>query len=170
MEIRGAYTLENRGSVAIDKIHLATSSEVETGPVSFDRSADVVTAGPDVDKRYYCDWSAIDPSVFGTLFERGMDPGKRSQLGAHYTSREDIETLVEPVVVQPLRREWAEVRRVVETLLATGKKDPTEKDRGKLPEGGLQGPALRKARVESDLILRRFWERLEQATEQPLSA
>ncbi len=37
------------------------------------------------------DWSEVDPSIFGTLFERGMDPGKRSQLGAHYTSREDIE-------------------------------------------------------------------------------
>jgi hypothetical protein len=30
-------------------------------------------------------WSAIDPSIFGTLFERGLDPAKRSQLGAHYT-------------------------------------------------------------------------------------
>lgn len=106
------------------------------------------------------DWSAIDPSVFGTLFERGMDPDKRSQLGAHYTSREDIETLVEPVVMQPLRREWNEVRRVVENLLATGKKDPTDKDRAKVPTEGLQGGVLRKARLESDLILRRFWERL----------
>ena len=106
------------------------------------------------------DWSAIDPSIFGTLFERGMDPDKRSQLGAHYTSREDIETLVEPVVMQPLRREWAEVRRVVENLLATGKKDPMDKDRAKVPAEGLQGGVLRKARLESDLILRRFWERL----------
>ena len=39
------------------------------------------------------DWSAIDPSIFGTLFERGLDPSNRAQLGAHYTSREDIETL-----------------------------------------------------------------------------
>ncbi|MCY7386504.1 MAG: hypothetical protein LH481_00295, partial [Burkholderiales bacterium] len=31
------------------------------------------------------DWSAIEPSIFGTLFERGLDPAKRSQLGAHYT-------------------------------------------------------------------------------------
>ncbi len=30
-------------------------------------------------------WSAIDVSIFGTLFERGLDPSKRSQLGAHYT-------------------------------------------------------------------------------------
>jgi len=28
------------------------------------------------------DWSAIEPSIFGTLFERSLDPGKRSQLGA----------------------------------------------------------------------------------------
>ncbi|MGA2567840.1 MAG: type IIL restriction-modification enzyme MmeI, partial [Pseudolabrys sp.] len=31
------------------------------------------------------DWAEIDPSILGTLFERGLDPGKRSQLGAHYT-------------------------------------------------------------------------------------
>ena len=31
------------------------------------------------------DWADIDPSIFGTLFERGLDPSKRSQLGAHYT-------------------------------------------------------------------------------------
>jgi hypothetical protein len=33
------------------------------------------------------DWGAIKPSIFGTLFERGLDPDKRSQLGAHYTGR-----------------------------------------------------------------------------------
>ena len=29
-------------------------------------------------------WEAIEPSIFGTLFERSLDPDKRSQLGAHY--------------------------------------------------------------------------------------
>lgn len=52
------------------------------------------------------DWSDIDPSIFGTLFERGLDPSKRSQLGAHYTDRDKIMLLVEPVIVQPLRAEW----------------------------------------------------------------
>ncbi len=33
------------------------------------------------------DWSSIDPSILGTLFERGLDPDKRSQLGAHYTAK-----------------------------------------------------------------------------------
>lgn len=56
------------------------------------------------------DWGAVDASIFGTLLERGMDPDRRSQLGAHYTSRADIETLIEPVVMQPLRREWEGVR------------------------------------------------------------
>jgi len=57
------------------------------------------------------DWSNIEPSIFGTLFERSLDPAKRSQLGAHYTSREDILLIVEPVLMAPLRRRWEEVRR-----------------------------------------------------------
>lgn len=52
------------------------------------------------------DWSAIEPSIFGTLFERGLDPAKRSQLGAHYTGKSDIMLIVEPVLMAPLRREW----------------------------------------------------------------
>jgi type I restriction-modification system DNA methylase subunit len=52
------------------------------------------------------DWGAIKPSIFGTLFERGLDPAKRSELGAHYTGEEDILLIVEPVLMAPLRREW----------------------------------------------------------------
>jgi hypothetical protein len=64
------------------------------------------------------DWRRIEPSIFGTLFERGLDPAKRSQLGAHYTSREDIELIVEPVVMQPLRRRWEAVKDEAAPLLA----------------------------------------------------
>lgn len=71
------------------------------------------------------DWRAVDPSIFGTLFERGLDPDQRAQLGAQYTSREDIETLIEPVVLRPLRREWVEARDEAEALLAK----PTPKSR-----------------------------------------
>jgi hypothetical protein len=28
-------------------------------------------------------WARIEPAIFGTLFERGLDPGKRALLGAH---------------------------------------------------------------------------------------
>ena len=33
------------------------------------------------------DWAEIDPAIMGTLFEQGLDSGKRAQLGAHYTDR-----------------------------------------------------------------------------------
>ena len=56
------------------------------------------------------DWSEIDPSILGTLFERGLDPEKRSQLGAHYTDRDKIMQIIEPVVTRPLLKEWEKAR------------------------------------------------------------
>jgi type II restriction/modification system DNA methylase subunit YeeA len=63
------------------------------------------------------DWSDIDPSILGTLFERGLDPAKRSQLGAHYTDRDKIMQIVNPVIVEPLLAEWAEVKAQIEAQL-----------------------------------------------------
>ena len=59
-------------------------------------------------------WADVEPAIFGTLFERVLDPDVRAALGAHYTSRADIETLVEPVLMAPLRREWESVREAAE--------------------------------------------------------
>ena len=70
------------------------------------------------------DWRSVDPTIFGTLFERGLDPAKRSQLGAHFTGIEDIELVVDAVVMTPLRRDWEETKATIESLLATGKKVP----------------------------------------------
>ncbi|AUB80318.1 class I SAM-dependent DNA methyltransferase [Candidatus Thiodictyon syntrophicum] len=64
------------------------------------------------------DWSAIEPSIFGTLFERGLDPDKRSQLGAHYTDRGSIMRLVDPVVLDPLRDEWTARKGEIEAVMA----------------------------------------------------
>jgi type II restriction/modification system DNA methylase subunit YeeA len=63
------------------------------------------------------DWSEVEPSIFGTLFVRGLDPDRRSQLGAQYTDRESILRLVEPVLVAPLRREFEEVKARIVGLL-----------------------------------------------------
>jgi hypothetical protein len=52
------------------------------------------------------DWSEIDPAIMGTLFERGLDESKRTQLGAHYTDRTKIGILVDEVVRKPLAAEW----------------------------------------------------------------
>ena len=62
-------------------------------------------------------WRNIEPSILGTLFERALDASKRSQLGAHYTSAEDIMLVVEPVVLAPLRREWEAARQEIEACL-----------------------------------------------------
>ena len=63
------------------------------------------------------DWSEIDPSILGTLFERGLDPSKRSQLGAHYTDRDKIMRIIEPVVIRPWLAEWEAVKaRIADSL------------------------------------------------------
>ncbi|MDG4597941.1 MAG: class I SAM-dependent DNA methyltransferase [Candidatus Contendobacter sp.] len=66
------------------------------------------------------DWSAIEPAIFGTLFERGLDPDKRSQLGAHYTDAGSIRRLIEPVIRDPLLAEWATVKGAMAADLGKG--------------------------------------------------
>ena len=61
-------------------------------------------------------WRDIEPSIFGTLFERALDASKRAQTGAHYTGADDIRLVIEPVVMKPLRREWETVRQEIEEL------------------------------------------------------
>ena len=68
-------------------------------------------------------WRNIEPSIFGTLFERALDASKRAHLGAHYTSADDIMLVVDPVVMAPLRTEWEEVQREVGNLLVEEDRD-----------------------------------------------
>jgi type II restriction/modification system DNA methylase subunit YeeA len=67
-------------------------------------------------------WALIEPAIFGTLFERGLDPDQRAQLGAHYTDRDAIWGLVEPVIMRPLRREYAAMQSRVTQLILSGRK------------------------------------------------
>ena len=73
------------------------------------------------------DWSQIDPSILGTLFERGLDPAKRSQLGAHYTDREKIMMIVRPVIIDPLEAEWAEALAKMTALVESAPKRTAER-------------------------------------------
>jgi type II restriction/modification system DNA methylase subunit YeeA len=79
------------------------------------------------------DWSAVEPAIFGTLFERGLDPSKRSQLGAHYTDREAILRLIEPVLMKPLRDDFAATQERVTALLAEGKRVTARTPAGRNP-------------------------------------
>lgn len=84
-------------------------------------------------------WSAIDPSIFGTLFERGLDPSKRSQLGAHYTDPQTILRLVEPVVLRPLRAQWDTHKSFIQKRLA--QRDSLRAEAEKIPS---TSPTLKK--------------------------
>lgn len=68
-------------------------------------------------------WANIEPSIFGTLFERALDASQRAQLGAHYTGAEDIALVVDPVVREPLEREWEEARQRASDLLDDDDRD-----------------------------------------------
>ena len=79
-----------------------------------------------IDEVSRMDWGSIEPSIFGTLFERSLDPAKRSQLGAHFTSTEDILLVIEPVLLKPLRRGWEEVRAEAEVLKGRWQSETTK--------------------------------------------
>ncbi|MDD5324315.1 MAG: class I SAM-dependent DNA methyltransferase, partial [Polaromonas sp.] len=55
------------------------------------------------------DWSAISPAIFGSLFQSIMDDKARRNLGAHYTSEENILKLIKPLFLDEL---WAEFEKV----------------------------------------------------------
>jgi len=76
------------------------------------------------------DWQFIQPSIMGNLFERGLDPNQRAQIGAHYTSEEDILTIVEPVLMAPLRRDWSTLKASLASAYAKAK--GSSADRAKL--------------------------------------
>ena len=97
------------------------------------------------------DWSEIDPSILGTLFERGLDPDKRSQLGAHYTDRDKIMRIVEPVVVRP----WLATWEALKTEIA-GRLERAGAARSKAARTQQRGQAERR--------LRAFLERLREFT------
>jgi hypothetical protein len=80
-------------------------------------------------------WAEIDPSIFGTLFERFLDPAKRTQIGAHYTDAKKILQIVDPVVMRPLEAEWAEAKGRFEKLVAFARdRGPRAKEWGKAEE------------------------------------
>lgn len=55
------------------------------------------------------DWGRISPAVFGSLFQSVMDVEQRRELGAHYTSEENILKVVKPLFLDNL---WAEFEKI----------------------------------------------------------
>jgi type II restriction/modification system DNA methylase subunit YeeA len=108
------------------------------------------------------DWSQIDPTIFGTLFERFLDHDKRAQIGAHYTDPEKIMMIVEPVILRPLREEWEAVRTEIETILTEA-----AAKRPKFHSGAadrLAERAMAPFRERAEAVRRQYIERLRAVT------
>jgi hypothetical protein len=57
------------------------------------------------------DWSRISPAIFGSLFQSIMDDKARRNLGAHYTSEENILKLIKPLFLDALWAEFEKIRK-----------------------------------------------------------
>lgn len=68
------------------------------------------------------DWSKISPAIFGSLFQSIMDKKARRNLGAHYTSEENILKLINPLFMDDLRAEFKQVKNNKNRLFEFHKK------------------------------------------------
>jgi hypothetical protein len=93
-------------------------------------------------------WESVEPVIFGTLFERSLDPSKRAQLGAHYTSREDIQLIVQPVLMRPLEREWERIQGEAAPLRQKYEEAVVNGTRGQITRLGNQLLELRDGMLE----------------------
>lgn len=64
------------------------------------------------------DWSYISPAIFGSMFQGVMDPEERRELGAHYTSEENIMKVIKPLFLDELWDEFEAVKTTVAELQA----------------------------------------------------
>lgn len=58
------------------------------------------------------DWSEISPTIFGAVFESTLNPETRRSGGMHYTSIENIHKLIDPLFLDGLKAEFAEIKEI----------------------------------------------------------
>lgn len=80
------------------------------------------------------DWRQVEPTIFGTLLTRALDPRERHRLGAEYTPREYVERVVRQTVDVPLRERWAPVQAHAAELAGSRKKKDRDTALGELRE------------------------------------
>jgi hypothetical protein len=57
------------------------------------------------------DWSKINPAIFGSMFQGVMDKDERREIGAHYTTEENILKLINPLFMDELKAEFAMIKK-----------------------------------------------------------
>ena len=75
------------------------------------------------------DWSVISPTIFGAVFESTLNPDTRRKGGMHYTSIENIHKVIDPLFLDELRDELAEIKAI---KISKTKEDKLNQFRNKL--------------------------------------
>ncbi len=57
-------------------------------------------------------WAGIHPAIFGAVFESTLNPETRRSGGMHYTSRENIHKVIDPLFLNDLERELLEIKEL----------------------------------------------------------
>lgn len=58
------------------------------------------------------DWSEISPTIFGSVFESTLNPEQRREGGMHYTSIENIHKVIDPLFLNGLKEELAQIQQM----------------------------------------------------------
>lgn len=64
------------------------------------------------------DWGRISPAIFGSLFQSIMDKKARRNLGAHYTSEQNILKVIKPLFLDALWAEFESIKKNKNKLTA----------------------------------------------------
>lgn len=83
-------------------------------------------------------WSEISPVIFGSMFQSVMNPEQRHELGAHYTSEKNIFKVINPLFLDDLK---AELANILELKLKAVKKRRLEEFQYKLSQIKIADPA-----------------------------
>ena len=57
-------------------------------------------------------WREISPTIFGAVFESTLNPDTRRKGGMHYTSIENIHKVIDPLFLDNLKAEFAEILKI----------------------------------------------------------
>ena len=67
------------------------------------------------------DWSGINPTIFGAVFESTLNPETRRQGGMHYTSVENIHKVIDPLFLDELHEEFEKIRALKQPNVRKGR-------------------------------------------------
>ncbi|MBQ9480230.1 MAG: hypothetical protein IJU71_11850, partial [Selenomonadaceae bacterium] len=93
---------------------LFADGSIDIPPFDVDMSEKIslqARQGSDDRKRQRLNWFTINPTIFGALFESGLNDDRRRAGGMHYTSVENIHRVIDPLFMDALIDEFQSIKR-----------------------------------------------------------